>query len=349
MRTSTDAGADTAVRYRAFAEVEARGLSACYEAWAAGVADDPEVIARIDRLPPATRQPNLVFSAARFHGAPTGGYGAFRAWLTANWAAVEQTCRSHATQTNEPGRCAALLPALGGVRGPLALIEVGASAGLCLLPDRYSYRYGPAGASAAGGAGAAGRLDPLDGPSPVLLDCAVTGAVPVPSRLPLVVWRAGIDLNPLDVAEPADVAWLDALIWPEHDDRRARLRAAVQIARRDPPRLVRGDLNERVEALVAEAPAHATVVVFHTAVLAYLDDAGRDRFAATMGRLHRERAVHWLANEGRTVVPGVAETLPVTLPVASGSADFVVSLDGRALALAQPHGRALHWLGERSG
>lgn len=345
MRTSTDAGADTALRYRAFAEVEAHGLSACYEAWAAGVAGDPEVIALIDRLPPAKRQPNLVFSAARFHGASAGGYGTFRVWLTGNWAAVEQTCRSHATQTNEPGRCAALLPALGGIRGPLALIEVGASAGLCLLPDRYSYRYGPPGDSAAAGLNPAGRLDPPAGPSPVLLECAVTGAVPVPHRLPRVVWRAGIDLNPLDVAKPADVAWLDALIWPEHEDRRARLRAAVQVARQDPPRLVRGDLNEKVELVVAEAPPEATVVVFHTAVLAYLDETGRDRFAATMDRLRTERGVHWLASEGRTVLPGVADTMPPTLPAASGSADFVLSLNGRALALAQPHGRALHWFG----
>jgi len=334
MRTSADAAADTAQRYRAFAKVEARGMSACYEAWAAGVAEDPATIALIDRLPAAKRQPNLVFSAARFHGAEAGGYPDFRAWLAEHWAEVDQTCRTHATQTNEPGRCAVLLPALTGIPGPLALIEVGASAGLCLLPDRYSYRYGPA-----------GRLDPADGPSPVLLDCAVTGAVPVPGRLPRVVWRAGIDLNPLDVTEPADVAWLEALIWPEHDDRRARLRAAVQVAREDPPRLVRGDLNDTVEALVAEAPPEVTVVVFHTAVLAYLDDDGRNRFVATMGRLHTERDVRWLANEGRTVLPGIAETLPPTLPAASGSADFVVALDGRALALAQPHGRAVHWFG----
>ena len=340
MRTSTDPHADTALRYRAFAEVEARGLSACYEAWAAGVADDPGAIALIDRLPPAKRQPNLVFSAARYLGAEAGGYSAFRAWLVQNWAAVERVCRSHSTQTNEPARCAVLLPVLSLLPEPLALIEVGASAGLCLLPDRYSYRYQPAGNDSA-----ALRLDPVDGPSPVVLDCAVTGPVPVPSRLPGVRWRAGIDLNPLDVTDPAAVAWLEALIWPEHDDRRARLRAAVRVAQSDPPRLVRGDLNDQVEAVVAAAPMDATVVVFHTAVLAYLDEAGRDRFVATMRRLEAERGVRWLANEGRTVLPGVAGTLPPTLPSASGPADFALSLDGRALALAHPHGRALHWLG----
>lgn len=339
MRTSTDAGADTARRYRAFAEVEARGLSPCYESWAAGVAGDPDTVALIDRLPADKRQPNLVFSAARFHGAEAGGYDGFRDWLARNWASVEPTCRSHSTQTNEPGRCAVLLPALGQIHAPLALIEVGASAGLCLLPDRYSYRYHPAGE-----AGEC-RLDPVDGPSAVLLDCTTTGPVPVPGRLPRVAWRAGIDLNPLDVTDAADVAWLEALIWPEHDDRRARLRAAVRLAQESPPRVVRGDLNDEVEALVAAAPPEATVVVFHTAVLAYLDEAGRDRFAATMGRLYAQRGVRWLANEGRTVVPGVAGTLPTTLPAASSSVDFVLALDGRAIALTQPHGRAVHWLG----
>ena len=336
MRTSTDAGADTADRYRAFASIEASGLSVCYEEWAAGVAGDRGAIALIDRLPASKRQPNLVFSAARFRGAEAGGFPAFRVWLEENWAAVEQTCLTHATQTNEPARCAVLLPSFGAMTGPLALIEVGASAGLCLLPDRYSYRY-------ANGAGTR-LLHPADGPSEVLLDCAVTGPVPMPDVVPEIVWRSGIDLNPLDVTDAEHVAWLEALIWPEHEDRRVRLRAAVGIARADPPRLVRGDLNDEVEALVATAPEEATVVVFHTAVLAYLDEPARERFAATMARLAERRGVRWLANEGRTVVPGVAETLPAILPAASGTVDFVLALDGRAVALTQPHGRAVHWL-----
>ena len=57
------------------------------------------------------------------------------------WSEVSATMRSRSTQTNEVGRCATLLPVLGGLEGPLALLEVGASAGLCLHPDRWSYRY----------------------------------------------------------------------------------------------------------------------------------------------------------------------------------------------------------------
>ena len=336
MRESTDPLVATSARYRAFASREARGMSACYEGWAAGIAADPQIVALIDQLPAVKRQPNLVFGAARLHGVPVGEYPAFAVWLREHWGEIAATCLTHATQTNEPGRCAVLLPALAALAGPLALIEVGASAGLCLLPDRYSYRYGLArGFDSTGGER---MLHPVDGPSPVLLDCAISGPVPLPERMPEIVWRAGIDLNPLDVSSDDDVAWLDALIWPEHDDRRTRLRGAVALARQQPVEIVRGDLNDQIAALVARAPDGATVVVFHTAVLAYLNEQGRNRFADQMTRL----PVRWLSNEGQSVVPGVLERL-VQAP-ADASA-FILALDGEPIALTQPHGRSLHWLG----
>ena len=326
MSTSTDATASTADRYRAFAEVEARGMSATYEAWAAGVASDAAVLALIDELPPQKRQPNLVFSAARLLGAQSGTYPVFAEWLAAHWSDVRGVALTHATQTNEAARCALHLPVLGGIEGPIALLEVGASAGLCLYPDQYSYRY-------------SGRpqLDPVGGPSTVVLDCTLRGdvPVPVPAAMPEVVWRAGIDLHPLDVRSPADVDWLDALVWPEHDDRRARLRAAAEIAARNPPLLVSGDLNERLAALAAAAPSDATLVVFHTAVLMYLDEAGRDAFVRQVAALPG----HWLSVEGRSVVQGIR----VRDDVPNESSDLVLAVDGVQRAWAHPHGRALTW------
>ena len=133
---------DTAGFYSFFAETEAKGESATFADWAAGVARDPEVLALLDRLPPVKRQPNLVFAAARWHGARTpSDYGVLREVLLEAWPQVEETILARSTQTNEVGRCATLLPVLGGLGGPLALLEVGASAGLCLHPDRWSYRY----------------------------------------------------------------------------------------------------------------------------------------------------------------------------------------------------------------
>jgi hypothetical protein len=326
MQAIPDSERSTAEKYRAFAEVEARGLSPVYDMLALGVADDPEVVALIDELPVPKRQVNLVFSSARLLSAPMSGYGAFRDWLVRHWPEVRGVALTHATQTNEPRRTAVLLPVLAALPGPLALIEVGASAGLCLYPDRYSYRYDDE-----------PPIHPGSGPSPVLLSCATRGPVPLPSRVPTVAWRAGIDLNPLDVRSDDDVRWLSALTWPEHEDRRERLAAAVGIARQDPPRIERGDLNELLPALAAEAPKDATLVVFHTAVLLYLDRAARRRFVDTVSGLD---AV-WLSNEGDDVTPGVAERLPRR----SETPAFVLARDGEPLAFTQPHGASLEWLG----
>ncbi len=64
--------------------------------------------------------------------------------------------------------------------------------------------------------------------------------MPVPAEHPDVAWRGGVDLNPLDVHDQDAMAWLETLVWPEQDERRERLRAAVEVARREPAYLVRG-------------------------------------------------------------------------------------------------------------
>src|SRR5690606_34692915 len=112
--------------------------SPCFEEWALGVVGDAEVLAWLGTLPPIKRQPNLVFAAARWHGAPAPApYAGLRRVLLEREAEVRATVLSRATQTNEVGRLATLAPVLGLVEGPLALVEVGASAGLSLFPDRY--------------------------------------------------------------------------------------------------------------------------------------------------------------------------------------------------------------------
>ena len=84
------------------------------------------------------------------------------------------------------------------------------------------------------------------------------GRPPLPAEPPAVAWRGGIDLHPLDVTDDDAMALAANLVWPEHDDRRERLRAAVAVARADPPWLVRGDLLEALPALVEQAPPDGT-------------------------------------------------------------------------------------------
>ncbi|MHC5797536.1 DUF2332 domain-containing protein [Lacisediminihabitans sp. FW035] len=316
---------DTASWYRGFGELEARGHSEIYERWALGVADDPALISLIDELPLQKRQPNLIFACARLLGAPEGSYQAFQRWLVDHWAAVVPEALARSTQTNEARRCASLLPALSLIPGPLALIEVGASAGLCLFPDRYSYSYD-------GGA----RIDPADGPSSVLLECATTGGVPAPTEIPRVVWRAGLDLRPLDVRDTDDMLWLETLVWPEQHDRRARLRSAIRIAAEDPPRIVRADASE-LASLAAEAPDDATLVVITSAVLVYLPFAERMRFVDSV----RALGARWISLEGVRGLPTVRAALPD-----DGGSDgrFVLALDEVPLAFTGPHGSSLDWI-----
>jgi hypothetical protein len=324
-----DVYGETRQQYLDFA-ADAAGDSACFEEWAGGVADDPEVLRWLERLPVPKRQPNLVFAAARWHGLPAPGpYDGLRQALLADDGRIEETIRTRATQTNEVGRLATLVPAFGLLAGdgPLALVEVGPSAGLVLYPDRYTYVWSTAGGERRSGAGPE-------------LTCDVSGPAPLPDAPPVVGFRGGVDLNPLDVTDEDQMAWLTTLVWPEDDARRAQLRGAIEVARTDPPRLSRGDLLTDLPALVDEAAAYGTVVVFHSAVVAYLDDDDRARFHELMTSLVADGRCHWVSNEGPRVLPRITETGPA---MPADVRAFVLGVDGRAVAWTHGHGRWLRW------
>jgi hypothetical protein len=316
----------TADWYRRFADLEAQGQSAIFEAWANGVASDSKILELLQDLPRPKQQPNLLFACARVLGCPLGGYPEFRDWIIGNWDAVCAQMLVRATQTNEPRRCALLIPPLGIIDGPIALIEVGASAGLTLVPDRYSYSFDGR------------RLDPADGPSTLLLECDTTGDPPIPERMPNIAWRVGLDLNPLDLSDDEDVDWLETLIWPEQHARRERIRAAVDIVRAERPRIVRGDAVDALPALVAEAPPELTLVIVDSASIVYLMPEPRARFIEYVTSLD----ARWISNEGRGIVPSAAAGLLHT--GAPELSEFVLALDGKALAFTGAHGQRLDWL-----
>lgn len=146
-----------------------------------------------------------------------------------------------------------------------------------------------------------------------------------------------IDLNPLDVHDPVEMAWLEALIWLEHGERRSRLRSAVRAAQQELPRIVRSDALSGLAALAAAAPSDATLVIFHSAVLAYFPKPDRDAFV----RLVADLPGHWISNEGQTVTPGVHKRLACQL---ADPALFLVALDGNPVAFAGGHGQSLDWI-----
>jgi hypothetical protein len=314
---------ETARLYREFATREARGRSPLYEQFALGVADDGDLARLLDGVPPPKRQPNLLFAAVRFLGGMGTDYGSFRSFVLEKQDEVVDLLLHRRTQTNEVGRCATLLPVLARLEGPLALIEVGASAGLCLLPDRYAYRYGDRSVG--------------DPHSPVLLRCQARGQVPVPPRLPDIAWRKGIDIAPVDVTDNEAVRWLEACVWHDQADRIARLLAAVEVARRDPPVVEKGDALEYIADVVSQAPIGATVVVFHSAFMAYLEQGARREFEDRVAGL----GVTWISNEGAGIVPSLQGE---TVIEADERGAFVVAEGTTVLALGDPHGAWLDWI-----
>ena len=312
-------------RYARFAADEAHGECEIYEKLALVVAGSEELLAFLAGLPVDRRQPNLFLAAVRHVcGVPDSSERLIQI-VRRQHERIRAVMLSRTTQTNEPARCSVLLPLLAQFPQPLALLEVGASAGLCLLPDRYGYDYGTL------------RIEPAIARAPVF-PCKVTGEVPLPAAAPRIAWRRGIDLNPIDLRYEEGAGWLETLVWPGQQQRAQRLRAAIAVARQELPIVVQGNLLTDLEALAATAPQDATLVVFHSAVLAYVAPrAARDRFAETVRRIN----AIWISNEAPSVFPSSAESAPP----APTPGSFLLALNGRPLAWTGPHGQSIDWFG----
>jgi hypothetical protein len=305
-------------RYRFFAEVETPDDSPIYSELSAAIAEDEELL---QLLKPLRVDPILVFGSINYLGGIDPDYGTFRRFIVDHAEDLRRMVATRTTQTNEVGRCALFVPAIGTIAGPVALVEVGTSAGLNLMMDRYCYDYGEA-----------GRV----GDGDVVLRCEARGSVPVPERLPEIVFRKGIDIAPVDVNDDDSVRWLEACVWPGRPERLENLRGAIELVRRDPPEVVRGDLVDDLEAVLDEAPNDATTVVFHSMVLSYVSEEKRARFEEIV----RSRDVVWFSFEAPWMVPGVrwSERPPPTY------AAFLGRGGTELLAYAHPHGRWIDWL-----
>jgi hypothetical protein len=195
-------------------------------------------------------------------------------------------------QTNEVARSAALLPGLLEIsrrtRLPLELYEIGSSAGLNLVLDRYRYRFGDV---------------TWGSPStPLLLEPQWTGATPAVNAPLDIRARKGCDQNPIDTRDRAQRERLMSYVWPDQSERLLRLEAAIHTALADPPILERADAGEWIEkCLVAGGGPGVTRVLFHSIVWGYLPGATQKRIVqhvSQVGAASREDAPFaWLRLE----------------------------------------------------
>lgn len=337
-----------------------------YGAICEGLAEDPERAALLLDARPGFQNPLILLAAVHhlllggerhplgsYYATVVGGtardiddelYPAFAAFVDAHRARLAELVATRTTQTNEARRTVVTLPALGLVAheagAPLALLEVGASAGLNLLPDRYGYQIGEV------------AVGPED--AAVRIRCAAEGELrpPLPADLE-VGWRLGLDLNPLDVRDPQTREWLRALVWPEHPDRLELLDAALEVARHDPPLVLRGDLVDDLAPLAARAPAGMALTVVSTWTLAYLEPARRRAFVLRLGEIAATRGqpVWLVAGEAQSVLASLEVGLAEMPPEGFGPSTLSLhrfepdgARDHRLLAHAHPHGRWVRWL-----
>ncbi|MGV3614413.1 MAG: DUF2332 domain-containing protein [Fimbriimonas sp.] len=227
-------------------------------------------------------------------------------------------------QTNEVRRSILLFTAFAYLsrpfpNRPIALVEIGTSAGFNLLFDRYGYRFN--------GGDPFGHLD-----SPVQIDTELRGELVPPTTLARtpIVSRTGVDLNPLDPNRQEDADWLRALIWPEHTERRQLLDAALLVRRAERVGTITGNAVDLLPDLLEEIPSDIVPFVFHTYVAYQMPAESKERLLREIDRQGRRRDVVHLHN-------GIVGDLHATWYRSGERTDV-------SIANNDPHARWVEWL-----
>jgi hypothetical protein len=360
------ADGDLRDQYLAFGAACAREGGVTYQAICQSIADDPELLAMTATARPEQRRPNLLLAAVHFlllegtehplalfydtvraEGAvPAGEVGpAFQDFCLAHREQILELMATRRTQTNEVRRCTVLLPALCEIARrnqgvELALIDLGTSAGLNMLFDRFGYRYQERDGTGFRLAG--------DARARVQLECFVPHEVTaLPDlTLPNVSERVGLDLDPIDANDEDQSRWLLACLWPDQLPRFERLRAALETWRAtpNPPRISRGDMVDDLAGVAATLPGRGPLIVFHSWAVAYLPEPRQRALAAVVRQLNASRPTHHLFAEEPREVPG----LPVPeSPRGPKAATALVHIDPSGeverWADAHPHGNWIRW------
>jgi hypothetical protein len=213
-------------------------------------------------------------------------------------------------QTNEVGRCAALIGGFLEVAHrtglPLRTLEIGASAGLNLNWDRYRYEAGTAGW---GDPGSPVRFTDVFDVSPPL-DCHA-----------VVAERRGCDLNPIDPTSQEGSLTLRSFIWADQLDRFHRLEGAIEVARRAPMQVERIDALAFLRRELSTPRTGVATVVYHSVFMQYLDEPTRGEITSM-----------------------IEDAQVAHLSMEPGDATFEVRLDGVLLGTAKAHGTGVRWL-----
>ncbi len=192
-------------------------------------------------------------------------------------------------QTNEIRRCAYLYPSFCFIydkaKKPLSLVEIGTSAGLQLLWDRYSYSYGKNEVYGNPSSNVHLTAELRKGKAPLLLQ----NSPPVTSKI-------GIDLHVNDLSNNEDYLWLKSLLWPEHKERLEMFEKAAQLFNKNPVNLIEGDGVSLLMEVVRQIPTDSVLCIFHTHVANQIPDELKKKLMENIKTIAAQRDVFHLYN-----------------------------------------------------
>jgi len=333
-----------------FAQDALKSGSVLYSRLAAGIGKDEELKTLAARAKIGQPHANLILAAVHFlflRGADdplkrfypsVGGtaspdgedpFPGFKALVRKHLAQIQPLIETRVTNTNEVGRSAVLHPAFAvaakaAAGAPMSLIEIGPSAGLNLIWDKYGLRYRRDGVAVA----------VINQAAPLVIECEARGdTIPPVCSVPPVASRVGLELNPADLSNADDRDWLRALIWPDQVSRLERLDRAVALFAEEKPPIRAGDALALLPDALAAVPRDAVPVVYHTI------------------------AVYQFSREMREALESILTIAGLRRPVLRVSFEFdgqlyILSLiryaDGTReetrLASCHPHGTWIEWL-----
>ncbi len=256
-----------------------------------------------------------------------GAGPAFARFCARHHEAIASILRTRLVQTNHVQRALVLRLGLALVRrassAPVCVVEVGCSAGLNLRADRYAF--------AVGGANFGDRSSPVR----IRADIWAAELLPDLDELPRIAEVVGIDLNPPDVTNDDDRAWLRALVWPENLHQAIQLEAAMGVVATDPPRVLRGDVVEVGPALAAALPQALPRLVVHTATRIHVPVEERRAFDAAIATFAQGGPMlHLALEDDQRIAPSGRHGVGLTATDTAGSRDIAVA-DGH-LAWLEP-------------
>lgn len=296
-------------RFQKFAALECKGSSSLYEFLSLKIADDNDMLELSSNSREGQPVPNLLLGAVHYlllkgkehtlnEFYPSivekpknveDSFSHFKGFCNYYRNEIISILKNKLVQTNEVRRCAYLYPIFcyiyNKVKTPLSLVEIGSSAGLQLLWDKYTYSYGD------------NNIYGNDN-SPVHLQSKIRkGNMPfILQDSPPVDSRIGLDLHICDLAKEKDYLWLMALIWPEHNERLEVFENAAKQFNQDPPKLVEGDGVNLLKELAEHVSNESTLCIYHTHVANQMTDSVKEDLLNKVREIGRKRNVFHVYN-----------------------------------------------------